>query len=191
MWRSGNVWDHPILRARRRDNSSSTTVTLPSGRSAGSAARSLTTSRHTVGKGADIQLDAQRLGPGGQDGQGLRVHVRIDHEPVAAAHPVREGHRLGGGGRLVEQGRVGHRQTAQFRDQGLEGQQSLQPPLGDLRLIGRVRGVPRGVLQDIPGDDGRRDAPVVSQPDHAAPGAVAVGEFPQQATNGGLVHRIG
>ena len=58
-------------------------------------------------------------------------------------------HGLGRGGRLVEQRGVGDRQAGQVGDHGLEVEQRLEPALGDLRLVGRVLGVPARVLQDV------------------------------------------
>ena len=49
-------------------------------------------------------------------------------------------------------------------------------PLRDFRLIGRIRGVPARVLQDVALDDGRRDGVVVAEADHGARDAVAPGE---------------
>ena len=53
-------------------------------------------------------LDAQRLGPGGQHGRGLGEHVGVDGQPVrrAAGRAVHQRHRLGGRGALVEHRRV-------------------------------------------------------------------------------------
>ena len=81
------------------------------------------------GDRGDDQLDAERLGPGGQHGQGLRQAVRVGQEDAAAAgRPPGQRHRLGGRGRLVQQGGPGDRQRGQVLDEGLEGRAG--PPGG-------------------------------------------------------------
>jgi len=96
-------------------------------------------------------LDAQRRGAGADHLDGLRVHVARDDEAVAfgLGHPLGQRHRLGGGGGLVEHRGVGHVHTRQLAHQRLEIEQRLQPPLADLRLIRRVRGVPGRVFQHV------------------------------------------
>ena len=74
-------------------------------------------------------------------------------------------HRFGGGGGLVQQRRVRHVHSRQVRDHRLEVDQRLQPALGDLGLIGRVGGVPAGILEDHPQDHTGRDGVVVAQAD--------------------------
>ncbi len=51
-------------------------------------------------------------------------------------------------------------------DHGLEVEQRLEAALGDLRLVGRVGGVPGRVLQHVAPDHRRRDGAVVAQADH-------------------------
>jgi hypothetical protein len=129
---------------------------------------------------ADHQLDAERLGPGGQHGQGLRQAVRIGQEdPAAPGGPAGQRHGLGGRGRLVQQGRPRHRQRGQVLDQGLEGEQGLQPPLRDLGLVRGVGRVPRRVLEHVAADHGRGVRTVIAQPDHG-PGHRVPGGQPAQ-----------
>jgi hypothetical protein len=52
--------------------------------------------------------------------------------------------------RFIQQRRICQRQGGQVGDHRLKVQQRLQPPLRDLRLVGRVLRVPPGVLQDVP-----------------------------------------
>ena len=57
--------------------------------------------------------DSPGLGPGAHDGDGLRVAVFVhqkDRVGLDATHRERQAHRLGGGGRFVEQRGVGDRQ---------------------------------------------------------------------------------
>ena len=65
-------------------------------------------------------------------------------------------------------------------DHRLEIEQRLEPALGDLGLVGRVRGVPAGVLEDVPLDDRRRDAVVVAHPDERAENLVLRGDAPER-----------
>ena len=117
----------------------------------------------------DHQLDAERLGPGGQHGQGLRQAVRVGQEDAAPpGRPPGQRHRLGGRGRLIQQGRTGDRQRGQILDEGLEGEQGLQPALGDLRLVGGVGGIPGRVLQHVAADHRGGVRAVVAQSDHGA-----------------------
>ena len=101
-----------------------------------------------------------------------------------------ERHRLGGGGALVEQRRVGGRQPGQVGDHGLEVEQRLEAALGDLGLVGRVGGVPGRVLEHVAPDHRRRDRRVVAQADHRLGGTVLRGERAQRPRGGLLVERV-
>ena len=94
------------------------------------------------------QRDAGRCRAGGQHRAGLGMHVGTDRQRVGlgAAQPVRHRHRLGRRRRFVQQRGVGDRQAGQVTDHGLEIEQRLEPALRDLGLIGRVGGIPAGVL---------------------------------------------
>ena len=72
------------------------------------------------------------------------MQVGPDRDPVGfrARDAMRHRHRLGRRGRLVQQRGIGDLHPRQVADQGLEDQQRLQPSLRDLRLIGRIGGVP-------------------------------------------------
>ena len=102
------------------------------------------------------------------------------------ARAAHQGHRLGRGGRLVEQGRAGDRQAGEVADDGLEVEQRLEPALGDLRLVGRVGGVPGGVLEHVALDHGRGEGAVVAEPDHRGDPPVAGGDLAQLLEHGGL-----
>ena len=132
---------------------------------------------HVRGERGDDQVDAERLGAGGQHRQRLRQAAGVGQEDAALARrPAGQGHRLGGGGRLVQQRRARHRQPGQVGDHRLEVQQGFQPPLRDLRLVGRVGRVPGGVLQHVPADHGRGDGRVVAEPDHGRRHGIPAGQ---------------
>ena len=117
---------------------------------------------------AHYHVDAQRLGAGAQNVEGLRVAVHRGEERVAAfvlAQALAEGHGFGGGGGFVEQGGVGDRQAGEVADQGLEVQQRFQAALGNLRLVRGVGGVPGRVFQEVTQDRRRRMAVVVALAD--------------------------
>ena len=117
---------------------------------------------------AHRDLDAERPGPGLDHGQGLRVAVAVDEEALGLVlgDPVRHGHGLGPGRRLVEQRGVGQLHPGQVHDHLLEVEQDLEPALADLGLVGRVGGVPARVLQNVPEDHRRRHRAVVAHADH-------------------------
>jgi hypothetical protein len=122
-------------------------------------------------EGAD--LDAQAVGAGVDDREGLRVDVVRDEERalgalVAAGDGEGHGHSLGGGGGLVEERRAGERQAGEVADHGLEVEQRFEASLGDLGLVGGVLGVPARVLEDVAQDHAWRDAIEVA---HAEAGA--------------------
>ena len=126
----------------------------------------------------------QRLGTRSQHRSGLRPGARRHQERAPGRRPLRlhavqQRHRLGGRRGLVEQRRVGDVHARQVADHGLEIEQRLQSPLGDLCLIRGVGGVPPGVLEDVPEDDWRRDRVGVAQPDERAAHAVARGRDTQ------------
>jgi hypothetical protein len=133
----------------------------------------------SLGKVLDDELDAERLGPRAQDGEGLRQGVSVDDEPGGRRPPgpAHERHGFGGGGGLVEQGGVRDGQPGEVGDHGLEVEEGFEPPLGDFRLVGRVGGVPGRVFEDVAPDDGRGDGVVVAEPDHGGGRPVPGGEL--------------
>jgi hypothetical protein len=111
--------------------------------------------------------DAQRLGARLHDLDRLRVAIARDHDHVALGLDAALGqrHRFGGGCRFIEHRRVGDRHGGQVADHRLKIDQRFQPALRDLRLVGRVSGVPSGVLEDVAQDDAWRDRAVVALAD--------------------------
>ena len=127
--------------------------------------------------GGDDNLDATGEGPGVQHPEALRQEVGVDDNDAAlAGDAVRDGDGLGDGRTLVEQARAGDRQAGEVGHHGLEVGQRLEPALADLGLVGRVGGVPGGVLQHGAPDHRRGDGAVVAEPDHGRAGHVACGE---------------
>ena len=116
------------------------------------------------------QIDPEGLGARLEDRDGLRMTGGRDPESApgllgAGRHGVQHVHGLGGGRALVEQRRVGDGQPGQITNHRLEVQQRLEAPLGDLRLIRGVLGVPAGILEDVALNDGRGDAIRIAEPD--------------------------
>ena len=144
-----------------------------------------------VGEVGDHHLDAHRVGTGAHHLDGLRQRVGVDHERAVRLRvgPADQGHRLGGGGALVEQGGVGGLEAGQVGDHRLEVQQRLEPTLADLRLVRRVGGVPGRVLEHVAPYDGRGDRAVVAEPDHRHERVVHRGDLAQLGRSGALAGR--
>ena len=139
--------------------------------------------RQSGGQVCDDDLDAEHLGAAAQHRDGLREAFLVDDDDVGRVGRVGAAHQqhgLDNGSGLVEQRRPGQRQSGQVLDECLERQQCLEPALGDLRLIGRVGGVPGRRLQHPAPDHGRGDGVVVALTDHLHPGLVALGEIAQR-----------
>ena len=98
---------------------------------------------------AHDHLVAQEVRALAHDGDGGRVAVLAHEELLSLARLVGDVVGLGGGGGLVQQGGVGDGQAGEVADHGLEVQQTLQTALGDFSLVGRVAGVPAGVLVHV------------------------------------------
>ena len=130
---------------------------------------------------ADHDLDAERLRPRRDDGNRLRVTVGVDEErrPSFRGQPRHHAHRLGGGRAFVEQRRVRDLHTGEIRDHRLEVEERLEPTLRDLGLVGRVRGVPRRVLEHIAGDHRRRERSAVAEADQRGEDVVRGAQPPQ------------
>ena len=77
------------------------------------------------------------------------------HEHAAAAREaLGHEHGLGGGGRAVPHGCVGHVLTGKLGDERLKFEDGLQSALADFRLVGRIRGEEFAAQQDRVGDHG-------------------------------------
>ena len=154
--------------------------------------------RHAVGRQVAVEIgdderDAERLRSRAQDRKGLRVRVGVDHDHggTRLRRAQRERHRLRSRRGLVEQGGARDGKGRQVLDHRLEVEQRLEAPLGDLRLVGRVRRVPGRVLEDVAGDHAGRVRAVVAEPDHAGDDAVARGQVTQLRKGGSLGRGLG
>ena len=140
----------------------------------------------------DDDVEPERRRTGLRHGDALRHDLRVDQEHrilgrlADAAH---QRHRLGDGGRLVEQRRTGRREPCEVGDDGLEVEQRLEAALADLRLVRRVSGVPGRVLEDVALDDTRGVRAVVAEADHRGEHRVARRLLPQLREDGGLRRR--
>ena len=72
----------------------------------------------------------------------MGVLIDEEHGLRRFRHSLCHDHRLGGGGRLVQEGGIGEIETGEVHHHLLEVQECFQPALADLRLIGRIGGVP-------------------------------------------------
>ncbi len=126
---------------------------------------------------ADLHLDAQALGAGAHDSDGLWVAIGGNEENVrfALARTLGQGHRLGGGGGFVKQRGIADFHAGQVGHHGLEIDQRFHAALGNFRLVGRIGGVPGRVLEHVAQNHVRRERAVVALADKAAEHLVAIG----------------
>ncbi len=113
----------------------------------------------------DTALNANRLGAGFDDGDGLRMAVGGDEEGGLVRDRVAHRHGLGGGGGFVEQAGVGQGKRGEVGDHGLEIQQRFQTPLRNFGLIRGVLRVPAGVFEDVSLNDRRGDGVAIPHAD--------------------------
>ncbi len=141
-------------------------------------------SREVVGqvdvRVADDHLDPDRLGPGCDHLDGLRMRVGVDEEHAAGlrVEPMTQRHRLGGRGPFVEERGVRDVHAGEIAHHGLEVQECFQAALRDLRLVRRVRGVPGRVLEHVAQDHRWRDRVGVPETDQRPKDLVLVRERP-------------
>ena len=116
---------------------------------------------------ACAERDALGHGAGAHHGQGLGEDALVHEDGVGAclllfagAQGVHHRDGFGRGGSLVQQRAVGQGHAREVADDRLEVHQGLQASLRYFRLVGRVGGVPYGVLEDVALDDGGGDGAV-------------------------------
>jgi hypothetical protein len=147
--------------------------------------------RQRLGHGAHLDLDAQRRGARLDDFDGLRMAVARHQEHVALALDAALGqrHGLGGGRGFVEHRGIGDGHARQVAHHRLEVEQGFHAALRNLGLVGRVGGVPGGVLQHVAQDDARRVRAVVALADEAPEHLVLRRHRLQLGQRIGLGHR--
>jgi hypothetical protein len=120
------------------------------------------------GAGPDNNAYAECRGPRADDLDVLRMARVGDkkHPPGALpAYRVEHHHRFRGRRRFVEERSIGDVHPREVGDDGLVIQKGFQTPLGDLRLVRRVRGIPPRIFQDVPEYDGGGDCIVIPHAD--------------------------
>jgi hypothetical protein len=124
---------------------------------------------------------------------GLREAGLVDEEHVRLRlrHAARDCHRLGGGGGFVEQRGVGELQAGEVDHHLLEVEERFEAALGDLGLVGRVRGVPARVLEHVAQDHRGRVSAVVALTDQGPLDHIATGDGLQAGERRMLGHRAG
>jgi hypothetical protein len=142
---------------------------------------------------AHVDVDPERRGTRANHGDGLGMTVLGDEEDALARARCRMAHvhRLRRGGGLVEERGVGERESGEVGDHRLVVEQRLETSLRDLRLVGRVRGVPGGVLEDVALHDRRRDGAVITHSDEGAEDLVSLREGTQLVEELVLALRLG
>ncbi len=96
------------------------------------------------------------------------IHKHLAHicfHLFARAQVVHHRYRLSRCRSFIQERAVRQGKPRQIRHQRLEIEQCLQTPLTYLCLIGRIGGVPHGVLQHITTNDGRRNRTIPTAPD--------------------------
>ena len=144
----------------------------------------------------DLDRDACSLRACLGDGDGLLVEggVHQHHTTLLGGLGVAPGHELhslGDGGGFVQQGRARDRQAGEVLHHGLEVQQSLQAPLGNLRLVRGVGGVPARVLHHVAADHRGGDRVVVAVTDELLHRLILRRHHLERGERIGLTQRVG
>ncbi len=151
-------------------------------------------SGHELLRIAHLDVDAERLRTRLDDRDRVRVAALVDDEAarrVLRRETARHRHRFRRGGGFVEQRRVRELHPREVADHRLEVQERLEAALRDLRLVRRVRRVPRRILEHVALDDRRGDGAVIPEADQRRHHAVAVGEGPQRGRRRRFAERGG
>ena len=154
---------------------------------------------------ADFDGPTQRFGARAHHCDRLRVALGVDEKRLRMrfSHAARHRHGFRRGGRLIEQRGIGDVEHAELADHGLEGQQSLEPPLADFGLVGRIGRVPGRILEDVALDHRRQNCSVVPLADQRRENLILIGDDAEllqrfgfrnscrERERGGLSDRIG
>jgi hypothetical protein len=92
-----------------------------------------------------------------------------------AVDALHQGHRLGGGGCLIQQRRVSEIHAGEIHHHLLEGQQDFQTALRNLGLVGCIGGVPARIFQHIALDNPGSEGVVVPHANHRAFDHILIG----------------
>ena len=146
---------------------------------------------HLVGL-AHHEFDTHPLCARRHDCHHLWMHGYVDEEcgSLALREAPDHRHRFGGRRGLVEERRICHRQAGEIDHHLLEVEQRLQPPLGNLGLVGRVGGVPARVLEHVALDHRGRVRAVIAHADVVAPDLVVERMRAQLSSGGKLGGRL-
>ena len=107
----------------------------------------------------DLHFDAERFRARANDFDRFRMTIVRDEKDFPIRNRgVTERHCLGRARRFVEHRRVRDFELRQINDHLLEVDQRFEASLRELSLIRRVSGVPTRIFQNVPLNDGRRDA---------------------------------
>ncbi len=110
---------------------------------------------HRIARGADRHVETEVNRALLDHVDHLRVHV-IGHEEEVGfglGHPFGQRHRLGGGGRFIQQGGACQIHAGQIQRQLLEVEQGFETALCQLGLIGGVGGIPTRIFQHVAQND--------------------------------------
>ncbi len=140
---------------------------------------------------AHDDLEPEGFRPRPDDIDRLGVAGGVDEEAavgggIALLEPVAHHHGLGGGGALVEHRGVGDLEAGEIADHRLEIEQRLEPALRDLGLVGRVGGIPAGILEDVALDDSGHVRVGIAHADQATKNLVLRGNRAQLRQRGAL-----
>ena len=145
-----------------------------------SQARGMRCSEVELAEIADHYLDTTRLGACLKNGNGLWVTI-VGNEKHTAVRRDRmtQRHRFSRGSGFVKERSVGDLEGGEIRDHRLKIEESLEPALRELRLIGRVSSVPTWVFENVSLDDRWGDAIVIAGSDEGARDLVLPGNRTQ------------
>ncbi len=100
---------------------------------------------------ANYDLESKAPGASLDDTDRLGVGVAVHEEHISRrfCNAPGHGHGFSGGGGLIEERRIGKIESGQVDGHLLKIQQSFEPALAHLGLVGRISRVPSGIFQDI------------------------------------------
>ena len=113
-----------------------------------------------------LNFDSERLRPRPDNFDRLWMAIISDKKSFSIRNGgVTKCHCFGGGGRLIEHGRVGNVEFGKIDNHRLKIQQRFEPALRELGLVRCVSGVPARVFEDVPLNYRRGDGVRITSPD--------------------------